>query len=526
MFKRFVYLVSEHRLRFVGVLLFGMLLNALFTVVDPVVTKLLVDEGLVKRNFRAFVTFALVVVLFGVFVRLGFWAFELLAQKLKNEIVESLSLRLLRAFYRISFLETKQADSGYFLSRIYDEPAKVSQGTVATWIGGAIQVVTLAAAAGVALYLAWKITLLLLLIVPLLYWLASRFGPKITRVSKIENEEEARLREILASAIGAYMTVRIFALQEAVRERIRERMEGFLGVLYSRVRTAKTYQTVSNVCLSLAEATVLIAAGYGVVSGTLTIGGLFAYLSAFWKLIGAANGLIAQLPELAKLDGYVARLNEFESSAPAEEEDEGDFARIELVGVSAGYNGHEVLKDVNLDIGDRERVLIVGPNGSGKTTLAYVMTRFLKPSRGVVRAPSLERVSALLAPFHFVPGSLKDNVDYGHLDEEKRRLFWSLVDEFGLRETVDQDSTRELSEGQKKKAQIVMTLLKDADVYIYDEPLASVDAESKEKIVRRQLDRAKGGTLITIMHGDEQFHSHFERIVPLAQRPAVGPTPG
>ena len=398
---------------------------------------------------------------------------------------------------------------------------------MATWIGGVIQVVTLAAAAGVALYLAWKITLLLLLIVPLLYWLASRFGPKITRVSKIENEEEARLREMLASAIGAYMTVRIFALQEAVRERIRERMEGFLGVLYSRVRTAKTYQTVSNVCLSLAEATVLIAAGYGVVSGTLTIGGLFAYLSAFWKLIGAANGLIAQLPELAKLDGYVARLNEFESSAPAEEEDEGDFDAHRAGG------GERRLQRARGPQGREPRHRRPGAGADRRAERQRQDHPRLRDDavpqaepRGGPGAVRWSGSAPSWPPSTSSPAASRTTSTTGTSTRRSGDSSGAWSTSSGCAETVDQDSTRELSEGQKKKAQIVMTLLKDADVYIYDEPLASVDAESKEKIVRRQLDRAKGGTLITIMHGDEQFHSHFERIVPLAQRPAVGPTPG
>jgi ATP-binding cassette subfamily B protein len=512
--KRLGYVLSEHRGRFFAVLAVSVTIGAVTTVVDPMVTKLLVDRGLMERDFRAFVTFSLVVVLFGVFVRLGQWGLELLAQRLKNRITESLSLRMLGSFYRVGYARFKEADSGYFLSRVYDEPAKVSQGAVATWIGVIVQAMTLATAVGVALYLSWKITLILGLIVPLLYYLASRFGPAISRVSKTENEGEARLREVLGAAIGAYTTVRIFALQEAVRHRVRERTRGFLDVLYSRVRTSKSYQTASNICLSLAEAAVLLAAGWGVVTGTLTIGGLFGFLTVFWKLIGAANGIIALLPELARLDGFIQRLVEFEQSAPVEE-DPGDFDRIEIEGVTAGYNGREVFRDLTLTIGGRERVLIVGPNGSGKTTLAYLMTRFLKPSRGVVRAPRLERVSALLTPFRFVPGSLKDNVDYERLSEEKKGQFWSLVDEFGLREAVDQEASLSLSEGQKKKAQIVMTLLKDADVYIFDEPLANVDAESKEKILRRQLARASGRTLIAIMHGDEQLHSHFERVVPL-----------
>lgn len=58
-----------------------------------------------------------------------------------------------------------------------------------------------------------------------------------------------------------------------------------------------------------------------------------------------------------------------------------------------------------------------------------------------------------------------------------------------------------------------MTLLKEADLYIFDEPLANVDVESKRTIVERQLERSGGKTLVTILHGDEQYHPPFDRVV-------------
>jgi ABC-type bacteriocin/lantibiotic exporter with double-glycine peptidase domain len=510
--KRLGSIVLQHRLHFIAVLASSVGLNVALAAVDPLIMKQLMD-ALVGRDFQTFGIVAAVVVLFGVFIRVGLWTYELLAQSLKNKLSESLSMKMLRVYYNIGYTETKRAESGYFLSRLYDEPTKIAQGAVTTWIGLVIHAVTFIAAGVVAVYLAWRLALLLSLIVPFLYWLANRFAPKITRTSQAENEEEARLREVFATAIGAYTTVKIFALHESVRARVQERMRGFLGILYTRVKTSKSYETLSSVCLSLAEATVLLSAGYEVITGRLTIGGLLGFLSAFWKLIGAANSLIAQLPELAKLDGYIERLAAFERSAHPE--DEADFERIELEQVTAGYDGRAVLKDLNLHIGGEEKVLILGPNGSGKSTLAYLMTRFLRPTQGAVRAPRLQRVSALLAPFHFVSGTLKDNVNYAHLDEKQRQFFWTLVEEFGLRDKVDQDPSQEFSEGQKKKAQILMTLLKDADVYIFDEPFANVDSESKEKILKQQLERTKGKILISIMHGEEKFHGLFERIVPL-----------
>jgi ABC-type multidrug transport system ATPase subunit len=241
----------------------------------------------------------------------------------------------------------------------------------------------------------------------------------------------------------------------------------------------------------------------------LTIGGLFAFMNAFWKLINASNGVISLLPELSKLNGYVDRLTDFEARAAHDEE--GDYQHIELENVSVKYNGGEVLKGITLKINENERVLVIGPNGSGKTTLAYIITGFLKPCEGSVRTPDLKRVSALLAPFYFIPGTLKDNVNYEKLSEDNKRLFWKLVEQFGLANKLGEDLSA-LSEGEKKKCQIIMTLLKDADVYIFDEPLANIDVESKDTVMNT-LEHIRGKTLISIMHGDEKFHGLFERIV-------------
>lgn len=515
MLERFKYALAHNGLAFLGVLTFGAVINLLLATLDPLILKVLIDEGLVAGNFRLFVVLAAAVVVFGVVIRVGVWGFELLAQKLRNKVAETLSLQLLGAFYQIDFLQTKQRESGYFLSRIYDEPAKVAQGVVGTWIGLVTQFLSLLGAAAVTLYLSWKITVLLLAVVPPLYYLANRFGPRITQASKAENEEEANLREGLAHAVDAYTTVQVFSLFDTVHRRIGGQVRKFLDVLFSRVKAAKTFQMYSSISMSLAEAVVLLVAGYGVITGWLTIGGLFAFMSAFWKVIGAASGLVGLMPELSKLDGYIERLVEFEGSARPREET--DSEPIEIDGVTAGYDGHTVFRDMTLRIRQGEKVLIVGPNGSGKSTLAYLMTQLLRPERGVVNAPRLERVSALLSPFHFVPGTLKDNVGFDRLSDEKKEFFQELVQVLDLADKVDKDPSTELSQGQKKKAQIIMTLLKDADVYIFDEPLANVDSESKRQILQYQIDRAEGKTLISIMHGDEEYVSLFDRVVPLAR---------
>jgi ABC-type multidrug transport system fused ATPase/permease subunit len=252
------------------------------------------------------------------------------------------------------------------------------------------------------------------------------------------------------------------------------------------------------------------------VAGRLSIGGLFAFMTAFWKVIGTARAMVGQFTELSRLNACIDRLMEFEDIAATNERPISTDIEVENVGF--GYSGRNLFDGLNLKIDAGERVLIAGPNGSGKTTLGHLMSGFLEPSQGDIRSPGLERISAMLSPFYFAPGTLKDNVNYSKLRDEKRTLFWNLVRAFGLEGRVEAELSSELSEGEKKKCQIIMTLLKDADIYLFDEPLANVDVDSCDAVIQAQLQHTQGKTLISIMPADANYHRFFDRRIALGPK--------
>jgi ABC-type multidrug transport system ATPase subunit len=225
--------------------------------------------------------------------------------------------------------------------------------------------------------------------------------------------------------------------------------------------------------------------------------------------------MVSQFTELSRLNACIDRLMDFDGSARAQERRASK--EIELDNVGFRYGEKNLFDGLNLRIRAGERVLLAGPNGSGKTTLAHLMSGFLEPSEGVVRSPGLGRISAMLTPFYFAPGTLKDNVNYAHLPAAKLSLFWNLVRAFGLEGKVDADLAAELSEGEKKKCQIIMTLLKDAEIYLFDEPLANIDVAGRDAVIQAQLKYTQGKTLISIMHGDTKYHRFFDRCITLDQ---------
>jgi ABC-type multidrug transport system ATPase subunit len=241
-------------------------------------------------------------------------------------------------------------------------------------------------------------------------------------------------------------------------------------------------------------------------------------------VLSAVNTLVATVPSIGKLRGAVARLHEFgrmEAAAaplPAHE-------RVELAQLDIDFGAKPILRGVDLRLERGERVLMTGPNGSGKSTLTHVVAGFLDGSVGEQRRPDRARVSALLLPFGFIPGTVRDNVDFAGLSESKQREFVALAREFGLGSRLDQDPAT-LSQGEQRKLQVAMTLLKDADFYLFDEPLSNVDAGSKDRVMDAILARTTGCGLLVIMHGDERFRVRFDREVDVSRfAPGAEPWP-
>ena len=171
---------------------------------------------------------------------------------------------------------------------------------------------------------------------------------------------------------------------------------------------------------------------------------------------------------------------------------------------------HEV--DFKADPG--ERILIQGPNGSGKSSLAHIISGLLEPQSGELTTFPLSDISAIIQPLEFIPGSVRDNVSFA-VSEKQKATFENLAGAFDIEQYLDKDPL-ELSSGQRKKLEIIMGLTKEANIYIFDEPLAGIDVESKEKVMAQIMDNTEDKILVVIMHGDEKFHKFFDRKIEMS----------
>lgn len=206
-------------------------------------------------------------------------------------------------------------------------------------------------------------------------------------------------------------------------------------------------------------------------------------------------------------------------------------ALLELEGVRLISQGRTILDVDRLHVEEGELLVVLGPTGAGKSTLLRVMNRLQKPDEGLLKwrgepspwpAPlTLRRRTAMAFqdPLLF-SGTVADNVGYGlHLRKlptgEIRSRTGNLLEMMGLAGLADRRADR-LSGGEAQRAALARALAVRPDLLLLDEPLANLDAPTRERIARdlQQALRSLGIACVFVTH-------HQREAIALGDRMAV-----
>lgn len=502
-------------------------LNALqavmFTALDPLALKYLID-AITSANLQLFLLLGLGVTLIATLGRLLMYKVTLLRKKIRNKLQLQLTAELSVLYYRHNYQQITKSGRGYYIGRLHDEPKQLSSviDTVDAAVTGSLICLV---GISVAAWLSWQITLALMVIVPVLVILSERYSGRIAQSTRRFQETEASFRTILSTIIDSYKHVRQFGLQQQAAETVKTELSHPLDADLNQTRFTARYSAISSVFLSYTELAVLVIAGFQVIMGLITIGSMFALTRAFGLIVQAVQRLSALVPQLASLNAQLDRLAEFRAQAEQQSKtlpaEQSTTATVVAADLSFSYQDQPVLKHLSLQIQPGEKVLLSGGNGSGKSTLAHLLTGYLQPAEGSLLRPDVQQISALLYPFGLLPGSLQQNLAL--LSGQQPERVAQLVQELDLAACLDLPP-QQLSEGQKKRCQIAMCLLKPAALYLLDEPLANIDEPSKEPLMSVISRWTAGATLIMIMHEGDRFKTYFDRSIQL-ETPSPEPAP-
>lgn len=505
--------------------LIGSVITTLIGLTIPMLTGELVD-GFSLESLSIWIIIAIVVVFILQAVVDGVSTYLLAAvgQRIVARMREMMWNKMIRLPVRYF---DKQA-SGESVSRVVNDTGIVKDlisQHFPQFIGGIISII---GAVTILLILDWKMTLMMLLAVPITAAIMIPLGTKMAKVSKGLQDETATFSGMIQHTISE-----IRLMKASTRESV-EKQKGVTGIgklLQFGLREARIFALIGPLMYTVMMLVIVVIIGYGgirVAEGSMTTGSLVAFLLYLFQIIFPITSFAMFFTQLQKRKGATERIitildSDDEAGQKGIEMDITNKS-IEVSDVSFAYeDGEPVLHHVSFQANPGEMIAFAGPSGGGKSTMFALLERYYEPTSGEIRVGNTSIHQLSLASWRsqigyvsqenaMMAGTIRENLTYGLPDADSipdERL-WEVakmayadgfIQEFsnGMDTEVGERGVK-LSGGQRQRINIARAFLRNPKILMMDEATASLDSQS-EGIVQAALTRLmEGRTTFVIAH--------------------------
>lgn len=373
----------------------------------------------------------------------------------------------------------------------------------------------------------WKLTLIALSPLPGIMLISGLFGKLIFRCSRKVQDTYSELSGYTEETMDGIRIIKSFSIIPKIEELFEKRAKENFQANIALIRVWGVMWPLVHFVGTLAFFLALTVGGPMVVKGNVTLGDYIAFNSYIGMLIWplTAYGMVMNVIQQGRAS--LQRLKELQSVESLVKEPEepvkiNSIEKIEIKNLNFKYPGTEryVLNDVDFTVKKGQFIGIVGTVGSGKSTLVKIISKLYPVERGKVfingidindlHSKDIRRLISYVPQETFLfSNSVKENVAFAlnEYDFEKVKEMIRLsaieedVEKFPEKyDTIVGQRGVMLSGGQKQRLTIARALMRQADVYIFDDCLSAVDPETEQDIIETLRTKMKGSTMIIITH--------------------------
>ncbi len=526
---------------------FCLIAMALMALTIPWLTKLVIDEVIIGKNFQLLTIILLGIALIYIFRQIFFFLSHFLIFYIGGKAIFGIRNKLFRHLQYLSIRYYDKRRVGEILARVISDVTAIQQ----LFISGVITLVlpgfTLVMALAIMFYLNWVIALIALFVLPIYAWAFFHYKKRIKDASLLVREEISEMTGRLGEIVSGIRVVRSFTAEKHECHQFGRHTRDLFERQFNSNMLGVYLWMIADALAGIGTGVILFFGAFSVINGVMTLGSLTAILSYTAMLYSPIAQLTSLNSIVQQAMAGVDRIFEI-LDMDSEEKKLRYGVKLERIkghilfdNVSYAYDQKvPVLKDICLEILPGEVVALVGPSGCGKSTLMSLLLRFYDPTAGKIYLDGYdisrvdprsirETIGIVLQEIFLFSGSIRENIRYGRRDATPEEVISAAraanIHDIIMRLPQGYDTElREkgvgLSVGERQRIAIARAILRDPHILIFDEATSSLDSRAEQVVQEALKNLSRGRTtfiaahrLSTILHADKIVVLEQGRIV-------------
>lgn len=455
------------------------------------------------------------------------WVMSLLTNKMTYKIVDDIRRRV---FAHMEILPLRYMDAhqpGDAISRISTDVDQFSDGLLMGFTQLFSGVMTILGTLGFMISIDGRITLIVVLITPLSFFVANFIAKRTFTMFRLQSETRAEMTSLVEEMVGNQKVVKAFAYEKEAEEQF----DDINQRLQSCSLKATFFSSITNPSTRFVNGLVYTGVGifgaFSAIQGRITVGQLSSFLNyanQYTKPFNEISGVVTELQNALACAGRIFHFLD-EEPVPENAADAKTLnqveGRVRFEDVSFSYTSEvPLIEHMNLEVKPGQRVAIVGPTGCGKTTVINLLMRFYDVNKGKITLDGVpiqdltweslrSSYGMVLQETWLKTGTIRDNISYGKPDATREEVIEAAkqahAHSFIKRlpkgyDTVMGEDGGSLSQGQKQLLCIARLMLLKPPVLILDEATSSIDTMTEIRIQKAFQKLMEGRTSFVVAH--------------------------
>ena len=498
--------------------------------------KYLMDHALNYNSQENVLSITIVMIIIFILLEITTLLRNLTLIKWSELFDEVLTMKTFRQIISLPYLYYKNRTTGEVVSRIRDlSDAKAFLSNLFCFLTTDLLCIIIFII--LLLNLNKEMTLIVLVIISLLFIISIMIKSVLNKLTIKYHKKEVSVNSYLIEVLSSNMVIKGQHIENNVIYKFRKKYQALLNAVYRMSRLEELEQFIKNIIIQIGVCIILFLGSTNIIKGKMTLSELIVFESVLNYYFSSFKNLIDLFHLYNKFKISLERVEDLFMVKKENFIGSRHYTKYNLKGIikyknlTFSYNGKKLLDNINLEIKYGEKVFFHGPTGSGKSTLMKFLIRYVDTPFGNISIKGIDinhyhldlirnKINYISHTEYLFTESIEENITLGRvIDEKKLKRVCSITgtdeiinkSDLGIKTMIEENGFN-LSGGERQRIILARSLLKESDIYIFDEALSQIDSKKEKEILDKIFKYLKGKTIISISH-NEKNKDMFDRTI-------------